>query len=115
MFISDLKVIFLVDEGAGLPLLGVEINFIMSPGSILFAAVELTNRVESLLSITSSVTTELYSHSLLSTINSFKSLFRLDLVKDSNLRRNFDCFVTRIIRFVAIETVIGPIVAISIL
>ena len=73
MFIYDLKAIFLVDEGEGFPLLGVHINFVMSLGLILFTMVELTNKVESFLSITSSVATALSSDSLILTINSFNS------------------------------------------
>ena len=73
IFIYDLQAIFLVDEGVGLPLLRIFINFLMSQGLILFYVVKLTTKVESLLSITSSVTTALSSDSLLSTINSFKS------------------------------------------
>ena len=81
MFISDLKVVFLIDEGVVFHLEGVGINCLISSGLILFSVVELTNKVESLLPITSSLTTVLSSDSLISTINSFKISCMLVLVK----------------------------------
>ena len=65
MFISDSKAIFLIDEEVELPLVGVDINFLISPGLMLIAVVELTNKVESSLPIASSVTKALSSDSLL--------------------------------------------------
>ena len=70
---SDLQAIFLVDVGSGLPLIGVEINFRMSLGFILFVVLELTNEVESLLAITFSVTIALSSDSLLSLLTNLRA------------------------------------------
>ena len=70
-----LQEIFLTKEGGGVGvfLIGVDNNFRMSPALGLIDVVELTNKVESLLSITFSSTIEESSYTLLSTINSFKS------------------------------------------
>ena len=64
-----LKGSIFIDEGERFTLEGVCINFLMSPGLMFFAAVKLTNKVESLLPILFSATTSLSSYSLLLTIN----------------------------------------------
>ena len=81
MFISDLKAVFLIDEGIEFPLEGVCINFLISPWLMLFTVVWLNNRLGSLLHVVPSVTTSLSTDSLLSTINSFKISCKLALVK----------------------------------
>ena len=54
--------IFLTEEEeGGLPLIGVDNNFLMSPGLSLLAILELTKKVDSLLSISFSATIEAYS------------------------------------------------------
>ena len=71
--ISDLFTIFLVYDGADLPLPGIYNNFLISPGSRLFTLVEMTNNSDSLLSAASSVITASLPASLLSTINPFNN------------------------------------------
>ena len=58
MVMSVLHAIFLSDEveGDGLVLSGIDNSFLMSPGLRLLAVVELTNKVDSLLSIAFSET-----------------------------------------------------------
>ena len=68
---SDLLATFLVGDSVDLPLPGIENNFLMSTGFSLFAVVELTNNVDSLLSGVSLVMTSSFPDSLLLTINSF--------------------------------------------